>query len=234
MARITPSNGSPLDNPIDIGKVRNLQGYRAILIRTDWTTGAAQYGSQPRLVLDWQFPDVDGGQVRDYAGLALGVTRGGEIAQLRRILNAIAGVPAETEVSFFDDESLEWGYEGVDGPAWGALEPGWEIVMHGEIKPRQDRQGSFFNPTHYYPAGQPGTTAAPVAAAPAPAPQPAPAAAAAPSNRPGNQPPAAGNGEPFNPQPVPRSRPRNTPQPQATGSYSEVAPGAASSDEVPF
>lgn len=233
MARITPSTGSPLENPLDINNVRNMVPYRARLIRTDWATGSAEYGSQQRLVCDWELIDVPSGpqnqpgQVRDYYGLALGARRDGTVAQLRQMLNAIADTDEQAEVSFFDDETMEWGYEGEDGPAWGQLQKGWEVTVMGKITAKQNGTGSFFNIVQYLPASaEPPAAPAPAPRAPArtPARQSAPAAPAqARPNGPARQ------QAPARPSaPAPR---RPAPAPAATAVAEEEA---VEDEEIPF
>ncbi len=230
MARITPSTGGrPLENPVDINRVRNFELYRARLMVLDWAP--SKFADQgPQLVADWELPDV-GGRIRDYYGLKLGQMKDGKVSVLRAMLNAIAGISDLTEISFVDNETLEWGYEGEEGPAWGQLQPGWEVALRGRIVPRNDAQGSIFKVEVYEPVSNLQAPAAPVPA-PTPAPRPTPAhqpAAAAPDN-------GAPQNQPFNPQPVPRTPRTPTPQPAAVGSYSGVAPGVlpTTDEETPF
>lgn len=235
MARITPSTGGrPLENPVDINRVRNYDLYRARLAELDWAPSKFENGGL-QLVADWELVEVISGfdnkpgRFRDYYGLKLGQMKDGKVSGLRSMLNAIAGAADQTEVSFFDDETMEWGYEGQEGPAWGQLQAGWEVAVRGKITPRNDGQGSFFKVEVYEPVAN-------LQAQPAPPPRPTVV----------NQPPAmpqsngAPQAQPFNPQPVPqtpRPQPQNAPpQPQPVGSYSGVAPGApaANDQETPF
>ena len=123
-----------------------------------------------RLQLDWEIED--GTDLRDWISLKLGKVKAGGVSKLRQLLNALSDKPADTEVSFFDTETLEWGYDGADGPAHNQLVEGLEVIFLGEHGTKADG-GNKFSIRKYKSPRKPAR-----AAAAAPAGKPDHAAAA--------------------------------------------------------
>ena len=149
MARITAPTGST----IDLTQLEDHEPYKGVLKAIDWTTGSAEYGAEQRLTLDWDLGDDT--DIRDWISLRLGKLKTGGVSKLRQLLNALSGKPADTEVSFFDTETLEWGYEGADGPAHNQLIVGMEVVFRGLKGKREDGTDKFSITVYQAPKRRP-------------------------------------------------------------------------------
>ncbi len=95
-----------------------------------------QFGHQKRLRVTLAFVDESGQANRedtilDWLGLKLGQQQSGEIAKLRQLLNALAEEPKETTIAWFDDETLEWSYDGNEAAM--QLAEGRRVVVRGEL-----------------------------------------------------------------------------------------------------
>src|SRR2546421_8217465 len=123
MARITPAQ-----NSFDLENLRDYDPYRARLKKIDWGRSSEEYGAESRLELTWALLGGEDDQtLKDWISLRLGQQQNGQVAKLRMLLNALAGRPEATEVAWFDDETLEWSYDGTV-PA-GQLAEGHEVRL---------------------------------------------------------------------------------------------------------
>lgn len=138
MTRITPNSGSTLDLTV----VEDDEPYKGTLTKPKdgWLSkGAAEYGGEDRLTIDWKLDD--GESIRDWISLRLGKQQNGTVSKLRMLLNALSDKPRDTEVKWFDSESLEWGYE--DDKPYNKIEEGMEVVFRGVHGTKQDGTGKF-------------------------------------------------------------------------------------------
>lgn len=101
--------------------------YKGTLKNTEWATSSEEYGGGQRLVVDWDLGNDE--DVRDWINLKLGKQKDGKVAKLRALLNALSDKPADTEIAWFDDSSLEWSYDGET--AHNKLYIGAEVVFRG-------------------------------------------------------------------------------------------------------
>lgn len=142
MARITPTVGVDLeDDKLYVGTLHSKP-------KIEKSTNP-QYPDD-RLVVDWAL-NMDGGTVRDWLSLKLGVNAtNGQPSKLRSMLNAIAEKPKDAEL-WFDPETLEWGYD-LDGddttPAYAKLTPGLQVTFKGENR-KKSNGGSRYAITGY-------------------------------------------------------------------------------------
>ena len=139
MARITPSSGST----IDLTVVEDDEPYKGILKKPKdgwFTKGSAEYGGEDRLTIDWQLKDGSD-SIRDWISLRLGKQQNGTVSKLRMLLNALSDKPRDTEVKWFDSETLEWGYE--DDKPYNKISEGMEVVFRGVHGTKQDGSGKF-------------------------------------------------------------------------------------------
>lgn len=167
MARILPPAppAPALENPVDVNRLRNYEGYRARLADINWSRTRPEYGDEKRLVLDWELVDL-GGSVRDYLNLKLGRQQSGQVSKLRQLLNALAERSETAEIAWFNDDEgdeagenpLCWGYEGSGVPE-RRLHAGIEVSVRGKLVERSDGQGRRYQVEVYESAS----------AAPAPA-----------------------------------------------------------------
>lgn len=167
MSRITP----PQQAATDLSQLKDYDPYRVQIAKVDTERGSAEYGSELRLVLDLAFTDDPTFTIRDWISMRLGRQQNGQVSKLRMLLNAIAQQPEATEIAWFDDESLEWSYDGDS--AFAKVEEGFEVIVRGKVTEKQTDQG----PKRRYAinAYQPATDEKPKPkAAPRPAPKPAP------------------------------------------------------------
>lgn len=169
MARITPSSGGT-----NLEQLVDYEPYPAVLQEIAWTEGSPQYGSEQRLELTWELED--GTSLRDWIAPRLGRQRNGQVAKLRALLNALGQQPEQADIAWFDDETLEWSYDG-DTP-YLALEVGLEVIIRGKVEDRADGSGLRFRILNY----QAPQTVIPEPA-PAPAPRPAPQRRVVPPSR---------------------------------------------------
>ena len=137
MARTTASVTLDLeeDKPYK-GTLRKPEGTG--IVKGWFSKGNEEYGTDLRLTIDWEL-NLDAGRVRDWVAIKLGDNVStGKPSKLRQMLNALAEKPPETEV-WFDDETLEWGYN-MDDPksaAYARLTEGMEVMFKGEYRKNQ-------------------------------------------------------------------------------------------------
>lgn len=142
MARITPSTGTATD----VSQLEDDEPYVVEIIGMSFDeSDHPQYGRQKRLRLTLAFVDENGQANRDdtildWVGLKLGQKQDGEIAKLRQLLNALAREPKETTVAWFDDDTMEWSYDGEI--ATGRLEEGQRVVIRGELVMKTGQDGT--------------------------------------------------------------------------------------------
>jgi hypothetical protein len=139
MPRITPSSGST----IDLSSLEDDEPYKGILKqpKEGWfSKGSAEYGAEDRLTVDWQLEDGDD-TIRDWISLRLGKQQNGTVSKLRMLLNALSDKPRDTEVKWFDSDTLEWSYEG-DKP-FNKITEGMEVVFRGVHGLKQDGNRKF-------------------------------------------------------------------------------------------
>lgn len=137
MTRITPSSGSTLDLTV----LEDDEPYKGILKKPKdgWMSpGALEYGGEDRLTIDWELEDKE--TLRDWISLRLGKQQNGTVSKLRMLLNALSDKPRDTEVKWFDSETLEWGY---DDKAYNKVSEGMEVVFRGIHGTKQDGSGKF-------------------------------------------------------------------------------------------
>lgn len=127
MARITPNSGSTLD----LTTLEDDEPYKGVLKKPKdgwFSTGAAEYGSEERLTVDWVLED--GESIRDWISLRLGKsTKTGAVSKLRMLLNALSEKPRDTEIVGFTTETLEWEYE--VGKPFNKITEGMEVIFRG-------------------------------------------------------------------------------------------------------
>lgn len=142
MARITPSSGSNFDLTI----LEDDEPYKGVLRKpkgdNGWLTkGAPEYGGEDRLTIDWELED--GVQtVRDWVSLRLGKQQNGTVSKLRMLLNALSDKPRDTEIKWFESETLEWGYDDSNKP-FNVISEGMEVIFRGVHGTKQDGTGKF-------------------------------------------------------------------------------------------
>lgn len=130
--RITPSSGSTLDLTV----LEDDEPYRGVLKKPKdgWLSkGSAEYGGEDRLTIDWELED--GETVRDWISLRLGKQQNGTVSKLRMLLNALSEKPRDTEVKWFDSETLEWSY---DDKPFNQIAEGMEVLFRGVKGKKQD------------------------------------------------------------------------------------------------
>jgi len=114
--------------------------YEVTLKALATSTGSAQYGGELQLQVDWEYEDAS--EVRDWISLRLGKQQNGTVAKLRQLLNSIAGKPYDTEIAWFDSDTMEWGYE-KDGDAFDKLTEGRSCLARGIRGTKEDGQPTF-------------------------------------------------------------------------------------------
>jgi hypothetical protein len=98
----------------------------------------AKSEGEKQLVVVWM---TKHGDPADFIRLTVNQTAAGEPSKLARLLNALCGKPADTEV-WFDDRTLEWGYYPVPQehmtddeinalPPYARLTEGMEVMFTG-------------------------------------------------------------------------------------------------------
>lgn len=143
MARITPSSGST----IDLTTLEDDEPIHGILKKPKdgwFTQGSAEYGGEDRLTIDWELED--GETIRDWVSLRLGKsTKTGQVSKLRMLLNALGEKPRDSWV-WFNNETLEWGYDEQDiamKNPYAKVTEGLEVIFRGVHGTKQDGSGKF-------------------------------------------------------------------------------------------
>lgn len=133
MARVTPATtfASPA--------LEDHEPYPAKLTAIEWVTSSEQYGGEKRLQLDWELKS--GESVRDWVGVRLGKQQSGQVSKLRALLNALVGKPESTEIAWFDDETLDFSYDGKD--PYYALKVGDKVTLRGTSVTKEDGSHRF-------------------------------------------------------------------------------------------
>jgi hypothetical protein len=195
VARITPPQ-----QLTDLGEIKDYEPYRMLITGIDWDeSDHPQYGHQRRMVVDFASPDDESFTVRDWISPRLGRQQNGQVSKLRQLLNAVAGQPPATEIAWFDDETLEWSYDGQT--PYAKLEQDFEVIVRGQVAEKETDQGKQrrYRINIYQKADEPPPTPPP-----APVPSPAPPRRAAPRSvgltplgRPAGTPPATDDEVPF-------------------------------------
>lgn len=138
MPRITPSSGST----VDLSVLEDDEPYKGILRKPKdgWLSkGSMEYGGEDRLTIDWELEDGIN-SVRDWISLRLGKQQNGTVSKLRMLLNALSDKPRDTEIKWFDTDTLEWGY---DDKPFNKITEGSEILFRGIGGIRQDGNRKF-------------------------------------------------------------------------------------------
>jgi len=133
MPRITPSSGST----IDLSQLEDDEPYKGVLKKPKegwFSKGSAEYGGEDRLTIDWEIGGDD--TIRDWISLRLGKQQNGTVSKLRMLLNALSDKPRDTEVKWFDSDTLEWSYDSEQ--AFNKLSEGMEVVFRGVQGVKQD------------------------------------------------------------------------------------------------
>lgn len=160
MARITPASGA-----VAVPELEDYEPYGARLAAIDFDMSSEEFGTpEKRLVVDWALADDPDTTVRDWVGLRLGKQQSGKVSQLRAMLNAISGKAEDTEIAWFDDESLEWSYDGK--VAAEMLAEGQRVVLRGKVVERK-AGGKRYKVTTYQAAKKAGQIRAQRASTPA-------------------------------------------------------------------
>lgn len=152
MARITPPIGNGAFVELDDHEL-----YEGQLVNIDWGTSSEQYGGDTRMILDWQIGEDANDTVRDYLSLRLGKQQSGQVSKLRMLLNSLSHRKDVEEIAWFDDESLEWSYDGVN--AENKLELGMTVGFRGRNVAKQDGSGDRFAINVYQPMKQKSASA---------------------------------------------------------------------------
>lgn len=142
MPRISPPTGAD-----SIVELEDDQPYKVSLKSWEYVEGAAEYGGNQRLQIDWKVGDEDDDTVRDWLSLKLGKQQSGVVSKLRMLLNALSQRPPETEIKWFDTDSDSWSYDGDRED--NKLTTGYEIVIIGENKMRADGSGRSYRISKY-------------------------------------------------------------------------------------
>jgi hypothetical protein len=110
--------------------------YTAVLLSAKKAKSKIE-GYSEQIEVDWE--TKQGGKMRDWLAIFVGVKKNGQVAILRQLLNALAEKGKDEEL-WFDADTLEWGYD-LDGddttPAFAVLTPGMALQFKGEnvLKP---------------------------------------------------------------------------------------------------
>lgn len=101
----------PSDSTIDISGLQDWRPYPARIKDIQIVEGSEQYGKKERLQIDFelQLPEGEKRTVRAWFGFSLGRSNTGEVAKLRRLLNAITKRKSSEDITWFNKRTLEWG-----------------------------------------------------------------------------------------------------------------------------
>lgn len=140
MARITESSGATLD----LTQFEDDEPYRVRIKEVGAITDTEYQGKKGRqLEIVWELAGEPDTTLKDWLSLSLGKQRDGTISKFRQFLNAIGQQPKDTAIKWFDDETLEWSYDGTH--AHLKIQEGLEAILRGEIRDRADpSQGKKF------------------------------------------------------------------------------------------
>ena len=148
MARITPpTQGS-------IPQLEDHEPYRASIANIEWDQSEhPQYGQQTRLVVDFALDNQPDQKIRDWIALRLGRQQNGQVSKLRKLLNAIGQQPEAADIAWFDDDTLEWSYDG--NKPYAKLDLGLPVIIRGQTveKPSENGPKRRFVINVYQPAG---------------------------------------------------------------------------------
>ncbi len=142
MPRISPPTGAD-----SIVELEDDQPYKVSLAKWEYVEGAAGYGGDQRLQIDWKVGDDPDDTVRDWLSLKLGKQQSGVVSKLRMLLNALSQRPPETEIKWFDTDSDSWSYDGDRED--NKLSTGYEVVIIGENKMKADGNSRSYRITKY-------------------------------------------------------------------------------------
>ena len=139
MPRITPSSGTN----VDLSELVDDEAIKGVLTKPKdgwWSEGSEQYGGGQRLTVDWTLED-EVSTVRDWISLRLGKQQNGTVAKLRQLLNALSDRPRDTEIRWFDSDTLEWSYDGQT--ADNKITEGMIVLFRGVHGTKQDGSDKF-------------------------------------------------------------------------------------------
>lgn len=136
MARHTPNEVKPLD-------LDDATPYVARLVSAEYQAASEPHLDWPNQIkFVWRVgsadSDADDQELWTWAAIKLGQTKGGKVAKLRTILNALAGRKSNDPIAWLEDgsdgESIAWGYpDGVEFTTGGDLQTlSLRIVGHNE------------------------------------------------------------------------------------------------------
>ena len=138
MPRITPTSGSGIIHPLEDDEP--YVGSLSWPTDGPWSESTLNGKTSTQLTVDWVCED--GNRVRDWIGLRLGKSsKTGQVSKLRMLLNSLADKPRDTPVSFFDTDTLEWGYD--DNKAFAKLREGLVVVFRGINGKKVDGSDKF-------------------------------------------------------------------------------------------
>src|SRR5262245_15291041 len=130
MARITQPTGTM----VDLSQLRDYDPYVFRLKAIDWQQSDPKFSkngeTEMRMIVDWEMVEDPDLSIRDWLSLRLGRQQNGQVSKLRMLLNAVAQQPESSDIAWFDDESLEWSYDG-DHVAC-KLDQGLEVIIRGK------------------------------------------------------------------------------------------------------
>ena len=152
MPRITPSSGTAVDFT---GYIDD-EPYKGVLKKPKegwFTKGSAEYGGEDRLTVDWETEDGD--SIRDWISLRLGKQQNGTVSKLRMLLNALSDKSRDTEIKWFDSDTLEWSY---DDKPFNKITEGMEVVFRGVQGVKQDGNRKFTIQKYASPAKAKGAS----------------------------------------------------------------------------
>lgn len=126
----------PSDTTIDIRGLQEWRPYPAKIADMEIVTGSEQYGSKERLQIDFelQLPEGETRNVRSWFGISLGKSNTGQIAKLRRLLNAITNRKSTDEISWFNKRTLEWGITDNVKKPLAKLNTDTMVTVRGKIE----------------------------------------------------------------------------------------------------
>lgn len=154
IARITPGSAGP------ITKMENLEWYPARIAsvaRQEEDPARVDPEGKPypaNLIVDFALSSDPDDTIRAYLGFKIGQQKGGQVARLRALCNALAGKPETTPIAWFDDATFQFGY--ADGTEF-MVQTAQGLHLQGKTV------GDRFKVTEYRAARASGGASAPAA-----------------------------------------------------------------------
>lgn len=129
-----------IDAPtFELPDIPDYEPTRARITEIEQTTGSEKYGNQPRLRVQFEFPDrPDEPEHSEFMNLKLGAQRNGEVATLRKLLNAVAGRAESEPVTRFNSDSGAIYHDAAKQVVSAHLRVGCELVVRGTRTATED------------------------------------------------------------------------------------------------